>query len=62
MDVTVACGLGSGIIVAVKVGEIGGVEDAWGRITVGVGEIGIGAGTQEVKIKAIMRRFNIHFI
>ena len=62
IDVAVACGIGSGIIVAVKVGEIRGVTDTRGRTIVGVGEIGIGAGAQEARIKAIMRRFDVHFI
>ena len=62
IDVAVDCGMGSEIIVGVKKRNIGGVEDVWGRIIVGVGEIGIEAGAQEVKIKAIMKRFEVHFI
>ena len=61
IEVAVACGIGGGITVAVNVGEIGGVADTCGRTIVGVGEIGIGAGAQEVKNKK-MRRFDACFM
>ena len=59
MDVAVACGIGPGIMVAVNAGEVG---DACGSTIVAVGEIGIGIGAQEVRIKAIMRKFDVRFI
>ena len=62
IDVGVACGIGGGIIVAVKVREIGSVADARGSTIVAVGEIETGTVAQEVRIKAIMRRFNVRFI
>ena len=59
MGVAVACGIGSGIIVAVKVGEM---ADACGRTIVGVGETGIVTGAQEVRKNKKMRRFDARFI
>ena len=46
IDVAVACGIGSGIIVAVNTGD---VEVACGSTIVAVGGIGVGAGAQDMK-------------
>ena len=62
IDVAVAGKVDSGIIVAIKVSEIGCVADICGRTIVAVGEIGIGIGAQEVMIKTIMSRSNIRFM
>jgi hypothetical protein len=59
MGVTVACGIGSGIIVAVN---MGGVEVACGNTIVAVGEIGIGVGEQELRKNKKVRKFDARFI
>lgn len=43
-------------------GEVAETADACGSTVVAVGEIETGTVAQEVRIKAIMRRFNVHFI
>lgn len=59
MGVGVTCGMSSGIIVAVNVGERGDSR----RITiVAVGEIGVEAGAQELMKNKKIRRFDARFI
>jgi len=62
IDVAVACGIGGGIIVAVKMREIGSVADARGTTIVAVGEIETGTVAQEVRKIAKVKRFKNNFI
>ena len=59
MDVAAACGIGSGIIVAVNVEGIG---DSCGSTIVAVGGIGIGVGAQELRKNQKIRRSDVRFI
>ena len=62
IDVAVACGIGGGIIVAVKMREIGSVADARGSTIVAVGEIETGTVAQDVRKNKKMMRFDVRFM